>query len=102
MILVRFVFQAKYNQAVPVVKMFKETEGMMDKIAGRKVHGRILTDLSGSFNTVVLESTFESLAEWERIRTKMFSSPEFQDGSNDDANLIESGRTEFWTIEAEM
>jgi len=102
MILVRFVFQARYNQAVPTVNMFKQSEGMMDKAAGRKIHSRILTDLSGQFNTVVLESVFESLAEWERVRAKMFSSPEFQEGGGGDDKLIESGRTEFWTIEAEI
>ena len=39
--------------------------------------GRILTDLSGRFFKLVVESEFESLAAWEAWRSTMFSDPAF-------------------------
>jgi hypothetical protein len=42
----------------------------------------------------------ESLAEWERIRATTFSDPEFQGAQAGGDNPFESGRTEFYTLEA--
>ena len=100
MILVRFVFQAKYGKAGEVVEDFKKATEMMQKILGSNVHMRILTDLSGPFDTVVQEMEMESLAEWERIRAAMFSNPEFQEMRPEGETPFHSGRTEFYTIEA--
>jgi hypothetical protein len=50
----------------------------------------------------VQELEVESLAEWERMRTAMFSDPEVQERQADperpDSPLL-SGSTEFYTIE---
>ena len=99
MVLVRFVFQAKWGNAQKVVDEFKENAEMMQRIFGPEVHGRILTDLSGPFHTVVQELEVESLAEWERIRVAMFNNPEFQQAQESGENPFISGRTEFYTIE---
>ncbi len=101
MILVRMVFQTKWGQAQPVVDEMKR---MAEKSRGRMkhpMHGRILTDLSGPFHTVVQEMEFESLAEWEKARAEMFSSPEMQDMQSQEIPF-EGGRAEFYTIEAEI
>lgn len=100
MIVVRFVFQTKWNRADEVVNNFKEGAEMMRRIAGPEAKVRILTDLSGPFFTVVQEIELESLAEWERIRTATFSDPEFQEAQAGRDNPFESGRTEFYTLEA--
>ena len=100
MILVRFVFQAKYGKAGEVVEDFKKATEMMQKILGSNVHVRILTDLSGPFDTVVQEMEMESLAEWERLRTALFSDPEFQQSQAGSDPPFESGHLEFYTIEA--
>ena len=55
MIVVRFVFQTKWNRADEVVNNFKEGAEMMRRIAGPEAKVRILTDLSGPFFTVVQE-----------------------------------------------
>ena len=60
---------------------------------------RVLTDLSGQFDTVVMEFEVESLAAWEQQRKENFASPEFAESFQRTADLIESGRTEFYTIE---
>jgi hypothetical protein len=72
---------------------------MMQRILGHDVHGRILTDLSGPFDTIVQELEVESLAEWERIRAAMFNNPELQEAQASGENPFESGSTEFYTIE---
>ena len=100
MILVRIVFQAKWDRVGEVVDEFKQNEAMMRRITGSNARIRILTDLSGPFNTVVQEFEVESLAEWERQRAVMFSDPEFQQRQASSDPPFESGRMEFYTIEA--
>ena len=99
MILVRMVFQAKWGNAQAVVEEFKQSADVMRKIVGPNTRARILTDLSGPFDTVVQELEVESLAEWERLRTAIFSDPEFQQRQTGD-RPFKSGSTEFYTIEA--
>ena len=100
MIVVRFVFQAKWGKAVEVVESFKQSKEMMQRIAGPNVKVRILTDLSGPFDTVVQEVELESLAEWEQLRAKIFADPEFQQSMAGAEIPFTSGRTEFYTLEA--
>jgi len=61
---------------------------------------RILTDLSGPFNTDVQEMEVESLAAWEKFRTGLFNNPEFQEQRDNTPTSIESGCAEFYTLEA--
>jgi hypothetical protein len=100
MILVRFVCQAKIGKASEVVAGFNQTAEIMRTLVGPHVRARILTDLSGPFDTVVHEIELESLAEWERLRGIIFSNPEVQEAEASLSGVIESGRTEFYTIEA--
>ncbi len=101
MILIRFVCQARFNQAGKVLEGFKHSSKFILAAAGPKVRTRILTDLSGPFDTVVQEVEFESLAEWERLRGVIFSDPAVQEAEAGLVELIESGRTEYFTIETE-
>lgn len=100
MILIRFVCQAKFAMANEVVAGFKQTQKIMRQIVDqKKVRGRILTDLSGPFDTVVQEIEVESLAEWERLRVAIFSNPQIQEVEAAGSGSFQSGRTEFYTIE---
>jgi hypothetical protein len=99
MILVRFVFQVKWGRVQEVVNQTDRMAGIMRRIYGPKARARVLTDLSGPFNTVVQEVEVESLAEWEQIRARMFADPEFQAFQASRDLPYESGRTEFYTIE---
>jgi hypothetical protein len=101
MILVRFVCQAKFGKARDVVAGFKRSNEIVRAVAGPNVRVRLLTDLSGAFDTVVQELELESLAEWERLRAAIFSNPEIQEAEANMPALIVSGRTEYYTIEAE-
>jgi hypothetical protein len=100
MVLVRFVCQSKFGKANEVVEGFKQSGEVVRTFVGPNVRGRILTDLSGPFDTIVQEIEVESLAEWERLRAAVFSNPEIQEAEAGLPSIIESGRTEFYTIEA--
>lgn len=100
MILVRIVFHAKWGKADEVIAGLKEGIGSMPTLGQGKV--RILSDLSGESHTVVVEQVHESLAAWEQFRANMFSNPQFQEGNARSEDLILSGRTEYYTIEAEF
>ena len=100
MILVRFVCQAKFGKASEVVAGFKQSGEIARTFVGPHVRSRILTDLSGPFDTVVQELEVASLAEWERLREVIFSNPEVQEAEAASPDVIASGRTEFYTIEA--
>ena len=100
MILVRFVFQAKFGKAGEVAEEFAKNAKMMSKLVGSNVHGRILTDLSGPFDTIVQELEVESLAEWEKLRAAMFANEDFREAQAAlTESPFESGRAEFYTIE---
>jgi hypothetical protein len=102
MILVRTIFQAKFGKGGELAQAM--AGGMRDPSTPTPSGAqgwRLLTDLSsGPFDTVVLEGVWESLAAWEQARVQMFSDPSFQEGMRGTAELIESGRSELYTIEA--
>jgi hypothetical protein len=82
------------------VEGFKQSNEIARTFVGPNIRVRILTDLSGPFDTVIQELEVESLAEWERLRGVMFSNPEFQEAEASLPDVIESGQTEYYTIEA--
>lgn len=101
MIVVRMVFSVKMDSsAQEVVNGFKKNVEMFKTKTGSSIKMRILTDLSGSFNTVVQEMELESLAVWEQFRTELFSNPDFQEQRDNEPTPIESGSAEFYTLEA--
>jgi hypothetical protein len=59
MILVREIFTAKPGQASKLAKLFR-------KGFGNDPNLRIMTDLAGDYNTVVMEMTVKSLADFEK------------------------------------
>ena len=95
MILVRIVFHAHHGQITQLV------EGMTRATREAPERPRLLTDLSGPMNTMVLEARHASLAAYEQWRGELFTSQAFQESQADTAGLIESGSVEFYTIEQE-
>ncbi len=62
MIIVRETFHAKPGMASQMVKFFQE---MMGDGGSGPANSKIMTDLTGSFNKVVIETEYESMAEFE-------------------------------------
>ena len=103
MVVVRLVFQTKYGKAQEVVDQFKREAAIMRRVLGNDRRARLYTDLSGPFHTVVQEIEVESLGEWEQIRAKMFASPKFEESQSSMTEMpLESGRTEYYTLEANL
>lgn len=99
MILARAVFQAKFGKANDVVNYFKTANhGLSDELM-ESLQPRILTDISGPFDTVVIETTHESLAALEEFRKALFARSEESDEPSPLAEFVESGRNEYYTIE---
>ena len=59
MIIIREVFTAKPGQASKLAKLFK-------KAFGGEANTRVMTDYVGDYNTVVVEMSVKSLAEFEQ------------------------------------
>jgi len=94
MILVRDVFQARYGKADELVALFNE---LRENLAADYAY-RILTDVTGTFFTVVAETELESLAAWEELTSDLFAMPEFADWFARMTPLVESGRREFYQV----
>ncbi len=60
MYIVREIFTAKPGQAGKLAKLFKKGWANMPS-------ARVLTDLIGPYNTVVMEMEINSLADWEKM-----------------------------------
>ncbi len=99
MILVRQVFQTQIGKAKDVATMIMQHTAQLRRIAGPDVHGRVLTDISGPFGTVVLEIEIASLAEWERVQSMMSSTPKGEQESKSEAPALSAGYQEFYTLE---
>lgn len=64
MILVRDVFQLQFGKMRDALAVLGEMRDI-ERASGYDVT-RVLTDLTGPYYTLVMESTFESLADYER------------------------------------
>ncbi len=102
MILVRIVFQAKLGHAGKVAKGMKEgMEKMRGMTAMQPCHVRILTDLSGQFDTVVQELEFDSLDDFMKNQQAMFADPRWQEMFGSMADDLLGGSKEYYTLEYE-
>lgn len=95
MLVVRDVFQAKYGKGDELAALFKEAR----KEWSPNYADRILTDVGGSFFTVVVETEVDSLAVWEQRTDELFDQPEFDEWFDRMTPLVESGRREFYNLE---
>ena len=101
MILVRTVMQAQFGRGGELAAAFAESTPKTVQEINAQGRWRLLTDLSGPFDTVVLEVEAESLADAEQRRAELFRSASFQESMARTQGMIVSGRNELYTIEAE-
>jgi hypothetical protein len=67
MIVVRDLFRLKFGQSKEAVALWKEAAVSLRTSGYGAVDVRLLTDMAGpDFYTVILESTFNSVADWEK------------------------------------
>ena len=100
MVLYRTVFQAQFGKADELVAALRGMNESMSEEQLQALQPRVLTDISGPFDTVVVETTHESLAAVEQFRLAMFASSDEPAGDSSMADLMVSGRNEYYTIES--
>ncbi|HCA78450.1 MAG TPA: hypothetical protein DEP53_01815 [Bacteroidetes bacterium] len=96
MILVRNIFQLKFGKAREAKALIKESEALM------KQHGshptRYLTDLTGPYYTLVMETTYESLTALEKSQSETMGTKDFSDWYQRFTPLVESGHREIFSV----
>ena len=91
MIIVREVFIAKPGMASKMAKMWKEEWGK---------EAKIMTDLTGVYNKVVIESEYDSLADWEAEMKKWMDKPkdEKANAKPSHTEMYTQGKREIYRI----
>lgn len=101
MIVVRNVFKMKFGQSKEGVALWKEGLVLAKRLGFPGRSSRVLTDVVGQFYTVVFESTFESLGEFENAARIIMPNPEWQAWYGKIAAITDSGYREVFNIAAE-
>lgn len=93
MIIVRNSFTAIPGQASKMAAHLKEMAA-----AGNLRNPRVLTDLVGGFNQVIMEHEIESLAEFEETYKKYASDPQIREKAKEYLQMWTSGKREMFRV----
>ena len=91
MIVIRNTFTAKPGQAGKLIAQMKDIAAV-----GNLRNLRFLTDVTGEFNTVVMEHDVESLAEFEALLQKYATDPQMREKAKGYTELWQTGRREMF------
>ena len=97
MIVVRNVFRLKFGKTKEALALLKEGIAIQ-KRAGVEMNQRIMTDLVGTFYTLVLELTTPNLGALEANMPKVMGDKDWQANYQKLSALVESGYREIFTI----
>ena len=97
MILVRDVFQLKFGKTRDAKALLSEGKEIAKRV-GYGAPDRVLTDLTGSYYTFVMESRHESLAAYEESLGNTFGADEWGKWYQSFVPLVEKGHREIFTI----
>jgi hypothetical protein len=98
MILVRNVFRLKFGKAREAVAAMKEAIAETKRLGYGDGSTRLLTDLTGPYYTLVMESVFSNLASLEQTTPKVMGDKQWQASYQKLVPLVESGYREIFTI----
>ena len=93
MIVVRNSFIAKPGQAGKLAGMLKESIA-----AAQLPNGRVLTDITGNFNSVVMEFTAENIGEFEARMQQYATDPVFREKMAGYTDLWITGNREIFKV----
>ena len=96
MYIVRDIFHLKYGHYRPVKVMMDEAMkmGMMPN----SKNNRILSDFTGGAYRLIMETGFDSLAEFEKELAADMSKPEFQEWYKKFIEHVDSGHREILKV----
>ena len=99
MILVRDIFRLKFGQSKEALALWKQAAASLRTSGYGAISVRLLTDLAGpDYYTVVLESTFNSTADWEKAHLAARDNPEWKALYAKIIPLTELGRREILSV----
>jgi hypothetical protein len=93
MVIVRNTFNAKPGQASKLAAQLKNMA-----TAGNLKNCRVMTDLTGDFNHVIMEHEVESAAEFEQLLSKYSSDPKAREAAKGYTELWTTGRRELFRV----
>lgn len=93
MMVVRNTFTAKPGQASKLAAQLKEMAS-----AGNLPNHRVLTDVTGEFNQVVMEYEVGTVAEFEEMFKKYTTDPQIREKANGYTDLWITGRRELLRV----
>ena len=93
MLIVRNTFIARPGQAGKLASQLKDMATV-----GNLRNVRVMTDLTGDFNHVVMEHEVESAAEFEHLITKYSSDPQAREKAKGYTDLWTTGRRELFRV----
>ena len=97
MYMIRNVFQAKPGKGKDLVEIFKTVAPHIEDFGVKMMH--ILTDATGPFWTVVIESQVENISDYFEMPAKMKDKPEIGDAMKGYMDLVDGGQREIYKIE---
>lgn len=92
MIIIREVFHAKPGKASTLAKMFKEV------LADSPDPARVLTDVVGQFNTVVIETEVKDLVAFEQRMADYKENAKWREKLAGYTDLYRTGQREMYRI----
>lgn len=96
MILVRDIFQLKFGKMREAMDLWKQI--VNNNSDPGYMPDRLLTDMTGQYYTLVMESTFDSMADFEESFKRETGSDEWRHQYQKFTELVESGRREIFTV----
>ena len=95
--MIRNVFQAKPGKGKDLVEIFKNVAPHIEEFGVKMTH--ILTDATGPFWTVVIESQVENINDYFEMPSKMRDKPEVAGAMKGYMDLVSGGHREIYKIE---
>jgi len=96
MIIVRDVFRLKFGMAKDAKAVMQESKKLMSEDRLKKT--RVLVDLVGNAYTMVLEGSYNNLADYEKEMAAVFGKPEWQTWYQKLVPLVERSYREIFTV----
>lgn len=96
MILVRDIFHLKFGKAKDAKVLLAEGEKINKEFGFDNT--RVLTDLTGPSYTLVLESTWDSLAAWEGAMKEGLGADKWQKWYQEFIPLVDSANREIFSV----
>ncbi len=96
MIVVRNVFQLEFGKAKDAKVLINEFRNLMKKYG--ETPPRFMTDLTGTFYTIVMENSYGSLSEYEKESGETMGKEEFDQWYRKFVPIVQSGHREIFTV----